>query len=479
MIISFLIISIGIIPIVLAISILKIYKGSELSYALLFYMLSISFWQIDIAVLYLKGILSEELILWLFKFFRAGPTFMIPLVFYLSYVTVKKHSAYIKDNQFYRPLVSIFTRKVLVLLVVWSTFVFIVNLTDYGVSGLREVQITNTNNTFYFPEYGRLHSLYVFHTASFLIFIAFSYFVSKFIQNIYLKGFLGTFSLCSFLLYLSGFLNFVPGAGALYSSLGVIIFSVIIIFSFVKMNTMMTINYNRLLERQKKLDYTGNLTASLVHEVKNSLQIIKGYSKLMSELTPLPEQGKNMNEMIQIAADQLHDLTVNYTEYIKYKSIEFKMFDLNEIIDQAIELSIESLKENSVEISFEKKYKTLKAYVNHTYIKQVFVNLIKNSLEAIPQERKIRRIALSTQVEGDKIIIDIVDTGIGVPLENWDAIFDPFISFKKEGLGLGLPFIKKIIFEHRGNIKIVDSSSHGTHFQIILPQYVFSDFYTH
>ncbi|MGX2959525.1 sensor histidine kinase [Peribacillus sp. JNUCC 23] len=479
MIISFLIISIGIIPIVLAISILKIYKGSELSYALLFYMLSISFWQIDIAVLYLKGILSEELILWLFKFFRAGPTFMIPLVFYLSYVTVKKHSAYIKDNQFYRPLVSIFTRKVLVLLVVWSTFVFIVNLTDYGVSGLREVQITNTNNTFYFPEYGRLHSLYVFHTASFLIFIAFSYFVSKFIQNIYLKGFLGTFSLCSFLLYLSGFLNFVPGAGALYSSLGVIIFSVIIIFSFVKMNTMMTINYNRLLERQKKLDYTGNLTASLVHEVKNSLQIIKGYSKLMSELTPLPEQGKNMNEMIQIAADQLHDLTVNYTEYIKYKSIEFKMFDLNEIIDQAIELSIESLKENSVEISFEKKYKTLKAYVNHTYMKQVFVNLIKNSLEAIPQERKIRRIALSTQVEGDKIIIDIVDTGTGVPLENWDAIFDPFISFKKEGLGLGLPFIKKIIFEHRGNIKIVDSSSHGTHFQIILPQYVFSDFYTH
>ena len=186
-----------------------------------------------------------------------------------------------------------------------------------------------------------------------------------------------------------------------------------------------------------------------------------------------------MNGMIQIAADQLHDLTLNYTKYIKYKSIEFKMSDLNEIIDQAIELSIEVLKENSVEISFEKKYKTLKAYVNHTYMKQVFVNLIKNSLEAIPQERKIRRIVLSTHVEGDRIIIDIVDTGIGVPLENWEAIFDPFISFKKEGLGLGLPFIKKIIFEHRGDIKIVDSSSNGTHFQIILPQYAFSDFYTH
>ena len=198
MIISFLIVIIGIIPIVLAISVLKIYKGSELSYALLFSMLSISFWQIDIAVLYLKGVISEELILWLFKFFRAGPIFMIPLVFYLSYVTVKKHSTYIKDNRFYRLLVSIFNRKVLVLLVVWSIFVFIINLTDYGVSGLREVKIINTNSSFYFPEYGPLQSLYVFHTASFVILIVFSYFISKYIQNIYLKGFLGTFSFLLF-----------------------------------------------------------------------------------------------------------------------------------------------------------------------------------------------------------------------------------------------------------------------------------------
>jgi hypothetical protein len=91
LIISFLIAIIGIIPVVLAISILKLYKGSELAIPLLFYMLLISLWQLDIAVLYLKGTFSEELILWLFKVFRAGPTFLVPLVFYISYVTLKKN----------------------------------------------------------------------------------------------------------------------------------------------------------------------------------------------------------------------------------------------------------------------------------------------------------------------------------------------------------------------------------------------------
>ena len=74
------------------------------------------------------------------------------------------------------------------------------------------------------------------------------------------------------------------------------------------------------------------------------------------------------------------------------------------------------------------------------------------------------------------IHINFIDTGKGIPVESWESIFDPFTSYKKEGMGLGLPFVKKIIFEHRGDIKIVESSSIGTNLQIVLPQYAFSDF---
>ncbi|QGQ45064.1 sensor histidine kinase [Metabacillus sediminilitoris] len=476
MIIAFLIAIIGIIPIVLAISVVKIYRGSELAVPLLLYMLSISCWQLDIAVLYLKGTFSEELILWLFKIFRAGPTFMIPLVFYLSYAAIKKHSTNLKNNLFYRFLIIIFNRKVLILLSIWSLFVYIVNMTDLGIRGLQEIQIINSNTYFYFPEYGPLKSLYSYHTSSFIMFLGFSYIISRNLQNKYLKDFLATFSFCSFLLFVSGLLNFIPGTGALYSSLGVIIFSVIIIFAFLKMNTAMVVNYNRLIERQKKLDYTGNLTASLVHEVKNSLVIIMGYSKLFSELPSIPQQGKKMVDMIHKAARQIDNLTYNYTKFIKHESIDYRMADLNEIVEQSIELSAEITKGNAVGVSFERKYKTLKAYINETYIKQVFVNLIKNSTEAMPNERTLRTIKITTNIDMDKIIINVIDTGKGIPIENWESIFDPFTSNKEEGLGLGLPFVKKIIFEHRGDIKVVDSNPNGTHIQILLPQYSFSDF---
>jgi signal transduction histidine kinase len=476
-IIAFLIAIIGIIPIVLAISVLKIYKGSELGYALLLYMLSIGFWQLDIASLYLKELLPENVILWLFKIFRAGPTFMIPLVFYLSYVSIKKHSTNIKNKSYNRFLLSIFNRKLLILLTIWSTFVYFINMTKLGITGLTEVKIINTNTFFYFPEYGQLQFLYTYHTGSFIIFVLFTYLISRNIQNQYLKDFLGTFSFCSFLLFLSGLLNFIPKTGTLFSSLGVIIFSVIIIFSFVRMNTVMAVNYNRLMERQKKLDYSGNLTASLVHEVKNNVQIINGYSKLLNESTTISSQDQKMNEMIQLASQQLEELTQNYTKYINYQSIDFMMEDINVVIEQAIKITSEIAKENSVEISFDGKYRTLKAFVNQTNLKQVFVNLIKNSIEAFPEEELIRKIMISTDILADKIFINIMDTGKGIPTENWKGIFDPFTTSKKDGLGLGLPFVKKVIYEHRGDINIVESNQSGTKFQITLPQYSFSDFH--
>jgi len=462
---------------VLAICVIKIYKGSELAFALLLYMLCISFWQLDVAVLYLKGVFSKDVITWLFKFFRIGTTFMVPIAFYLANVLIKKHATNIKSKKLYQFLLLIFNRGVMYYLVVWSLFIYVINMTRFGIVELKEVAILHSSSSFYFPVYGPLQFMYLFHIGIFIIFVLFSFIISRQIQNNYLKDFLSTFSLCTFLLLFSGYLNFIPGTGSLFSSLGVIIFSVIIVFSFVRMHTMLTVNYNRLMERQKKLDNAGNLTASLVHEVKNTLQIINGFSKLLSELPSLPSEGKKMNEMIQITGHQMDELLKNYTKFLKYKSIDFKMVDLNEIIEQAIGISEEFTMRNSIEVFFERKYKTLKTYANETYLKQVFINLIKNSSEAFPQERTVRRINISTDIQVDKIMICFMDTGKGIPSENWKSVFDPFISSKNEGVGLGLPFVKNIILEHRGEIEVLDSSSNGTTIQITLPQYSFSDFF--
>jgi signal transduction histidine kinase len=237
----------------------------------------------------------------------------------------------------------------------------------------------------------------------------------------------------------------------------------------------MTVKYNRLIERQKKLDYTGDIATSLIHEVKNNLQIIKTYSQLLHKTTSLSKQDIEMVRMIQTATKQLEDLTSSYSEFLSNKTITFKITDLNGIIKEAIDMTRELTKENDVKVSFVEKYKPLKAYCSDIHLKQVLVNLIKNSCESISADNKQREIIINTEIIGDQIRIDVSDTGEGIPFDRWEAIFDPFISSKKSGMGVGLPFSRKIIFEHRGELKVLESNRQGTTLRIVLPQYEFSD----
>jgi signal transduction histidine kinase len=475
MVIALLIISIGLIPLVLAINVLRIYKGSELGIALLLFMMSISLWQIDIGVLYLKDFLPETMILDLFRLFRIGPTFIVPLTFYLTYLIIRKHAPNFKNTFWYKLALSVFNTKVLCLFFLWTIAIYVLNWTELGIEGLRVVTVWNTETSLFFPVYGQFHSLYLLHTSIFIFLLLFIIIISKGIQNIYLHSFLSTFSFCSMLLFISGFLNFIPGTGAIFSSMGVIIFSSTIVFSFVKMNNLTTLKYNRLVERQKKLDYTGDIASSLIHEVKNNLQIIKAYSKLLSNTETMPIESVKMVDMIQKSSQQLENLTHSYNEYLKTKAIEFQFVDLNETINEAISITHEIRKENNINLSYIEKYKPLKAYVSDVYLKQVFVNLIKNSCESIHSKNIQREITISTKIKDDHIIIDFSDTGQGIPIDQWEAIFDPFISSKHHGMGVGLPFSRKIIFEHRGEIKVLESSLKGTTFRVALPQYEFSN----
>lgn len=476
MIIGLLVCTIGVIPIFLALSVNRLYKGSNLSKPLLIYMILISIWQADIGILYFRDVFNDQVILWLFRLFRLSSTFSVPVVFYIAYVIIQNYSTTFKNENILNNILNfVFTKKMLIILIVWSSVIYIVNWTKLGIEGLKVAKIHNSSIKLFFPEYGPLTWLYIFHMGSLLLFLFFVFLISRKILNTNMKKFLGTISIYSFLLFITGFINFSPGTGAIASSIGVIIFSVMIVLEFMKLNTTMTLHYYQLMERQKKLDYTGNLTGSLIHEVKNTNQIIKGFSQILQNSTSMAENEKEFLEMILKATDQIEDLATNYREYIGNSKMEFIVADLHKIIDQSINFSKEMIKEKHVEIEFTNHYRNLKALVNKTYLQQVFINLIKNSLEAIPTKRENRKITIHIELFENNIAINFLDTGRGIPPENWESIFDPFISFNNKGMGLGLPFVKKIIFEHRGDIQIINSTPAGTHFQIRIPQLEISD----
>jgi signal transduction histidine kinase len=472
MIIGILICIIGIIPIVLALGIKRIYKGTKLSFGLFIYMLLITIWQENIGFLYFKDLINKDLILFLFRVCRIALIYEIPVVFYIAYVIMNQYSTTFKSDTILNKLLNfVFTKKILYFLLIWSSVIYMINWTDYSIKGLKIVKIAYSSVEFFFPEYGSLAWVFIFHMSSFILFLVFLFLISRKILNSSVKNFLSTFSICSFLLFFTGFINFSPETGAIASSVGVVIFSVSIMFSFIKMNHDMIIKYNQVVERQKKLDYTGNLAGSLIHEIKNTNQVIIGFAKMLEKSHSLSEFERGSLEMILKGAKQTDDLANNYREYMKNSKMDFKIEELNEIIEEAIEFSKELTKDKQIDIEFISEYKPLKSYINRTYMQQVFINLIKNSSEAIPLERETRIIKINIDLYDELIVINFYDTGHGIPPENWESIFDPFISSKDKGMGLGLPFVKKIIFEHRGDIIVANSSPAGTHFQIKIPQF--------
>lgn len=469
MIIGLLICTIGLIPLVVSFVIKSMYNESRLTMGIVLYMLFVSIWQIDVGVLYFSDILSESTILVLFKLLRLGPTFGVPIVLYVAYLIIKDQPTMLTDTPWLAKVSRLLLdKKSLIFFIILSGVVYIINLTELGISGLTVK--TSFSSSFYYPVYGPLGWIFILHMIGFIIFLILVYLVSRNISNTSFRKFLNAFCLASIWLILSGYLNLSPGTGAITSSIGVIVFSVFMVHFFVKLNTSLKDSHYQLLERQKKLDYTGNLAGSLIHEVKNTNQIIKSFSNLLSLSNDLTESDKKTLDMIQKSSEHLGKLTNNYKDYMKSSNLVLKKENLIEVILDSINMSSEMLRTNQVDIELVNNYVPLNAYINKTNLGQVFINLIKNSVEAMPEDRDDKKILIKTELENEHIIIHFIDTGKGIPPANWESVFDPFISIDKRGMGLGLPFVKKTIIEHLGNITISKSSPEGTHFIIELPQ---------
>ncbi|WP_428912675.1 sensor histidine kinase [Niallia sp. Krafla_26] len=466
-----LIIMIGLMPIMFALHIKSSYKGAESNKALFLYIFIVTSWQLNVGVLYFTN-LDQEWVLFLFRLSRIAQTFSLPVAFYIAYYIIRNHPTTITCTSWLdRVLRMIFSQIGLYLSISWSVFVYILNMTEFGVKGLTLVGSQHADHHFYFPEYGSLSWVMTLHMVIFMLFLLLFYFISFKVINRNIGVFLKKFSLYSFILFLIGSFNFLPESELLPSSMGVIVISTFMLMEFTRVNQAIQNNYYQLLERQKKLDYTGNLVGSLIHEVKNTNQIIAGFSKILSKSEALTENEKSALDMTIRASEHLRELANSYKEYMKSSKMEFNIEDLESIIRESIDFSKEIVKVHEVSIEFVNDYKPLKAYVNKIYLQQVFINLIKNSAEAMPKDREKKEIIIETEMKDNSILIHFKDTGKGIPPENWESVFDPFISFKERGMGLGLPFVKKIIIEHLGDIHIVQSTSEGTHFQIEIPQH--------
>ena len=220
---------------------------------------------------------------------------------------------------------------------------------------------------------------------------------------------------------------------------------------------------NRKIE---KLATIGNLATGIAHEVRNPLSSIKGYVTYFATL--FEENSENKKSAILMAGevDRVNRVISELLEFARPSNLAFKETDLKTLIEHSIKIVARDAKYAGVIISMDLPSDTLKMHVDSDKLLQVMLNLYINAIQSIKKDGKLK--VRLKNFEGG-IRINIKDTGVGIPIEDWEKIFDPYYTTKKSGTGLGLAIARKIIDDHDGSISVKSKPNQGTVFSIILP----------
>lgn len=223
------------------------------------------------------------------------------------------------------------------------------------------------------------------------------------------------------------------------------------------------------LKQQEKLAVLGQMAAGVVHEIRNPLTTIKGFSQLILAKQQ-NEQITQYASLIDQEADNVNKVVSDFLEFAKPKPPKLEKVSLNKLIE-SIYLMVETqsyLEGVNVQLELVKMEKEI--WVDENQIKQVILNVVKNAIEAMPGLEKPELIIKTDMVnQNNEMKVIITDNGNGMAEEIQKTIGTPFFTTKDNGTGLGLSISYQIIKEHNGRLEIVSKLDQGTTVIITLP----------
>ncbi|MBM7572278.1 PAS domain S-box protein [Aquibacillus albus] len=220
----------------------------------------------------------------------------------------------------------------------------------------------------------------------------------------------------------------------------------------------------KLLRQSEKLALIGELSAGVVHEIKNPLTSIKGFLQLMQAGTI---ETKDYIAILNSEIDRIEQIANDLLGFAKPKE-EMHPLDIAKVIDEVVFLLNAQIKKKDIIIDWQPPISDVYVLGDKSQLKQVMINLIKNGIEA---SDNADRIEVFLQTNEAYVFIKVKDYGCGIPQEYLNKIGESFFTTKKKGTGLGLMVSHKIINNHKGKIAIESEENKGTTFTIQLPIY--------
>ena len=205
------------------------------------------------------------------------------------------------------------------------------------------------------------------------------------------------------------------------------------------------------------------LSAGVAHEIKNPLSSLSMFSELISRKAGKDEQIKEYLSYIFKEIGRLNSIISNFLSFSRPPEININKYDISSIISEVIN----QFSSSRSYIKFKKKENLSPFYFDSSKIKQVLINIIKNSIEAC-ENKKDCNIDISLSLSGKFVEIDISDNGSGLSEKN-DRVLQPFYTTKAQGSGLGLSISYQIIRSHGGTLSLSSNSNGGCTVKITLP----------
>jgi signal transduction histidine kinase len=226
-----------------------------------------------------------------------------------------------------------------------------------------------------------------------------------------------------------------------------------------------------LLARSDRLAAVGTLAAGIAHEIRNPLVSIHTFTQLLPERLDDPEF---RTTFLRIASDEVARASALIDDLLTFarpSPSATHQVDLNAILEQMVRLLDGQAKKKAIRLIFSPSASLLPVLADEGQLKQVFMNLLLNALQATPQGGEI---SLTTQTVRDQrgkecCRVVVQDTGEGILPEHKEQIFDPFFTTKSSGTGLGLFIAYQIVAEHGGYIDVESLRGEGTSFYVHLP----------
>lgn len=224
--------------------------------------------------------------------------------------------------------------------------------------------------------------------------------------------------------------------------------------------------------RSERLAALGQLAAGLAHEIRNPLGVIKGSAEMLNQkLETSNPLASELAGYISSEVNRLNVMVSRFLDFARPLRAETRPREVTQVLERALKSVSEQWRGGK--INLERNYQTdlPPVLLDEDLCEQAFVNLVQNAYEAMGSEGGTLRVAASTAGFGGRrgVEVRLADSGPGIPAELQEQIFNPFMTTKESGVGLGLSIVSKIVDEHRGSIRLESPAGAGACFVIFLP----------